>query len=66
MEYVNSLNMHQVQYRKRTIVIKTISDLLLCWTVLSYSYFRSHFLLKLSKQLEVVLHFAHGNCYHGR
>ena len=22
MEYVNSLNMHQVQYRKRTIVIK--------------------------------------------
>ena len=28
--------------------------------------FRCHFLLKLSKQLEAVLHFAHSNCYHGR
>ena len=30
------------------------------------AYFRSHFLLKLSKQLDVVLHFTHSNCYHGR
>ena len=30
------------------------------------AYFRCHFLLKLSKQLEVVLHFAHSNCCHRR
>ena len=30
------------------------------------AYFRYHFLSKLSKQLEVVLQFAHSNCCHGR
>ena len=30
------------------------------------AYFRCHFLLKLSKQLEVVLQFAHSNCCHRR
>ena len=30
------------------------------------AYFRCHFLLKLSKQLEVVLQLAHSNCCHRR